>query len=391
MESVLACEAVWKKETFIMLQDVPRKMIENNKGVDLVAEDALITNEKLLLVSKDVNAVFTVDLYDGKVNLVGSFPESDFLSPRLSAKIIEYGDEWIFAPMNAEKIWFLNKNTLAWRSVPIRLKSIPLKIFQGIRYQDKAFLIGANYPAIICMDMITNKLTYFEEAYKHLEDKRKQLADGYVRNDYVQDGDCFYVASTLSNEVLKFCMSDCSYEWIKIGNEENRYVGIAWDGKSFWLAPRNGRAVVRWDGEKCVEYKLPQIPGISGSIFLGCIYDEGKIIMPGNEWGGKTVTFRIDNPFEMTVLPDRYSLYRKVSSEVIVYQTIEGNITIKTKSSIHTYPCKVPQETWDEFKRTNRANIQQSLQKKLYTENKTVNLADVLTAVIDEDKVNTGV
>lgn len=365
-----------------------KKIITNNKSVDLLAEDALLTGGKLLLVSKDVNAVFTIDLCDGKVDLVGCFPESDFLSQRLSAKVIEYGDEWIFAPMNAEKIWFLNKNTLTWRSIPLKFKNTPLKIFQGIKYQDKVFLIGAIYPAIICIDMITNELTYLEEVYKHLEDKRKQIADGYVRNDYVQDGDCFYVASTLSNEVLKFCMSNCSYEWIKIGNEENRYVGIAWDGKKFWLAPRNGKAVVMWDGEKSVEYKLPQIPGMRGSIFLGCICDDGKIIMPGNEWGGKTVIFRMDNPSDMTVLPDRYSFYRKVSNEMIVYQTLDGNITIKTQSSIHTYPCRIQQETWDEFKQTNGVDIQESLKKKLYTENKTVNLLDVLTAVIGEDKIN---
>ena len=248
--------------------------------------------------------------------------------------------------------------------------------------------IGANYPAIICMDMMTNKLTYLEEAYKHFEYKRKQLADGYVRNDYVQDGDYFYVASTLSNEVLKFCMSDCSYEWIEIGNKENRYVGIAWDGEKFWLAPRNGGAVVMWDGEKSIEYNLPQIQGMSGSIFLGCICDDEKIIMPGNEWRGKTVTFRKDNPSDMTVLPDRYSFYRKVSNEMIVYQTLEGNITIKTQSLTRTYPCRIQQKIWDEFKQKNRVNIQASLQEKLYTESNTINLSELLTIVINDNKIN---
>ena len=50
-----------------------------------------------------------------------------------------------------------------------------------------------------------------------------------------------------NNHVGRFNLDDYSWEWYSIGKEVYRYSGIAWDGKSFWLAPRYIGNIVKWN------------------------------------------------------------------------------------------------------------------------------------------------
>ena len=67
-----------------------------------------------------------------------------------------------------------------------------------------------------------------------------------------------YTPILQTNQILKLELETGSYELISVGDRENQYVGIVWDGDAFWLAPRKNGVYVKWDGyHQVIEYSLP--------------------------------------------------------------------------------------------------------------------------------------
>ncbi|TCL58128.1 hypothetical protein EDD76_107244 [Kineothrix alysoides] len=379
---VQLCRKVGKP---VMLQNVTVDNEKDNSAV-LIAEDCIQIDRKLLFVARDINIIFSLDMDNGKINLIDSIPEEDFIANRLSAKIVRWEQQLLFVPFNAKKIWIYRQDIKEWKSLvlmPVNNEDISLKMFQAIAYQDKVFLIGSNYPAIVCVDMEKETLTYFDRIYDCLKDKRKELEDCYVRCDCVQINDCFYMASALDNKVLKFDMSNCQYFWIEVGSDRNRYSGIAWDGSNFWLAPRQNTAIVKWDGtNKVTEYLLPQEFAAQCMHFLGVVYDGTKIIMPGGIDGSKTIKFKNGCADKFEILSEQYSFYKRINDGYIVSQTTEGELTVLDRDGRGLdYLCAVDIEALDSYKREQKVDIIDIIQKKLCIENHIISMHDLCSTV----------
>lgn len=368
----------------VMLQNVFVHNVKDDSAL-LIAEDCIQIDGKLLFVARDVNVIFSLDLKNGEIKLMDSIPEEDFFSNRLSAKIVRWKQQLLFVPFNAKKIWIYHQDTREWNGLLLKLvdnKDIPLKMFQAIPYQNKIFLVGSNYPAIVCVDMETEMLTYFDRVYDCLEDRRKDLGDCYVRCDYVQINDCFYMASALANKVLKFDMSNCQYLWAEVGNDTNRYSGIVWDGSNFWLAPRQNTAIVKWDGEREVaEYPLPSGFEKECIHFLGAVYDGIQIIMPGME-GSKTIRFTEKYAEIPTVWSEQYSFYKRINDNYIVSQTVNGYLEVlDVNGKTERYLCATDTKGIDYSNHNLSTSILNTMQKKTYIENQIINLDDLFKVV----------
>ena len=67
------------------------------------------------------------------------------------------------------------------------------------------------------------------------------------------------------------------YRWEKVGSDGNRYSGIAWDGKAFWLSPRKHTSIVRWIlGVGIEEFDISR-DYQEGNNFGGVVYYDDKI------------------------------------------------------------------------------------------------------------------
>lgn len=303
----------------------------SSEYVTMYAEDYVKKNNKIIFIAKNYNLLCSYDLERREMEVLDSMPEEEICISRVGAKILAWKDELILSPMLADKIWRYNLNTKEWIGYPrkrIGDPSISQDMFQAVLYDDKCFFIGSNYPAIVCLDLITDQVTYNTEPYQRLEKKKKEMKDSFFRCDYVQNGSAIYLASCLDNYVLRFQMSDGSYEWIKVGEEGNRYSGITKIGDDFWLAPRCNTNLVRWDGKSLVtEYELPEGFADHTLNFHGCVYDGKQLILPAllNPY---SLYVTLDPEVCMEKREESYSFLKKLDTDRVIGQYASGTFFV---------------------------------------------------------------
>lgn len=373
----------------IMLQNVAVRNNIDDGWLSMVAEDCVQVGNQLIFIARYINIVYSLDLDTGEIMLIDSIPEEDVLAERLGAKLVHWKDELIFAPMKAKKIWIYNLKTREWHGLErkkLEDNKTDLEMFEAILYDNKLFIIGSNYPAIICLDLQTEKMTYIEELYNRLKVKKEKLADCYFRCGYVQKENYLYIASSLENLVLEFNMDTYDYSWIKVGDDKNRYSGITWDGNHFWLAPRLNTAVVKWDGVNTVtEYPLPTELQEEKYNFLGAICVHNNIVFPGMLAPYGIVISNLEQG-EMKTVQGQYYFYKKINNVLVVNQDIEGRINIKNAEDIDKeFTCCIKKEKIKKYLENRNVNIVEYLIMNPVQESKMLDGSDFIEHVLKMD------
>lgn len=355
--------------------------MKKDELIILLAEGCACVEEKLYFIAREMNLVFTLDMNTGEIDLVDSIPGEDILSRRLSATIAHWNDKLIFTPMTAEKIWIYDLREKTWSSiVRKRQESKEIngnEIFQSVLYEDRLFMIGCNYPAILCVDLMTEQLTYIEEPYERLKEKKQVLGDCFFRCSCVQKEHYLYLASCLDNGVLKFDMSTCQYEWLQVGKSENRYSGITLHDDQFWLSPRCNSAIVKWDGgEGVTEYPLPIDIDEKTYSFIGVVSEKDKVIFPGM-FQKSTIVINDTINADMEVYEGQYLFYEKKNDNLAVSMTSEGNIEISAPgNTVKKYVCGVEKEKIREYLQDRKSNIGVSALRPLLNERTIFDMTD---------------
>lgn len=312
----------------VMLQNVSVRVGRetNDSAAVLFMEDFLRINDWLYFMNKDVNLVCRLHLNSDKIEILGSFPEEDFYAPRLSVSIVQWRNKLVFAPLKAKKIWIYDLDAKEWKGIARRGAVVEGNaFFKAFLYEDKVFMVGSDFPAILCLDMLTEKISYIEGPYRRLFALKEKVNDIFFRNYGVQKGSKLYLASCLDNYICEFDMDTLQHRWIQIGSAGNRYVGITWDGNCFWIAPRDGSAVFKWDGgENIKEYKLSQTMASDCKYIYGVICMERKIFFPGI-LGKCSFEFGIEDG-AMQKIQDGYSCCKREDSGDLFLQTTKGEV-----------------------------------------------------------------
>ena len=302
----------------------------SSKKKVIAIEDCTRVGEELFFITKDINIICKMNIVSGHVHIVDSLPEEDVVGKRLGSKIVFYNDELFFAPMEAKKIWRYNLKNGIWKGYERKVIdnwSPRGEMFQAISYKDKIFFIGAIYPAIVVLDLEKDELDYIESPYV----KNKKIAeikkDGYFRSDYVQIEDTIFLASCLTNEVIKFNLETYETEYIEVGSKENCYAGIGYDGKVFYLAPRKITPIVVWDGLKSYrELNLPtEFLSKDGCIFGGVLCKNGNAYLPAC-FQATSLIITDSDPIE--IVQKQYYFHKFIGEDTFVSLDYEGVINI---------------------------------------------------------------
>lgn len=306
-------------------------------------EDCVRVDDSLYMIERNYNVIYSLNIKNGDLEIIGSIPGENLLASRLGAKIIHHNDDLYFSPMNAKNIWKLNLMSKQWKSYDrkdIPNWTIQKDMFQAIAYKNKIFFIGCLYPAIIVLDTLNDKMEYIEEPYKILNLKAKEAGDACFRTDYVQIENNIYMASCVSNEVFKFNMDTYEFDFISIGDEQFKYSGIAYDGKDFFLSPRKNTPIVIWDGYEGI--KSLELPSIfkerNGMVFGGVCYDEGKLIFPACFWDKSIV---IENKTDMKIENVGYYFYKQIDDKTVVNLRKTNELTIKYDGFEYKYTLEI--------------------------------------------------
>lgn len=294
----------------------------------LTAEDAVEWEDKLVFVPREMNLVCLADLNTHRIDIIDSIPEEAMWGYRLCSKIVRYKEQLYFIPMNGEKIWKLDMRSHGWDSIEIENGKLPMKMMQAVIHQNILVMIGCGYPAILCMDLENKKISYIKEPFHKLKKNVKSVNDTYFRCDYVQTGETILLACCLDNSVLKLDLNSFKWEFVKVGNKENKYSGIAWDGCHYWLSPRKFGSVVRWDGdENAIELSIPYGEKKETLLYAGVCCAGGKVIFPAKD-GRYTLEIDVKEPHNVRCVSEQYLFYKKTDEGKIIYGKPDGELAV---------------------------------------------------------------
>ncbi len=319
------------------------------KGI--VFEDCVRVNTDLFFVDSRYNIIYKMDIEREVISIVGSIPEESLLSNRLVGSIVYVNGCLFFAPMNAKKLWKMKLSSNEWKGYEIRnIETYPFdSFFQSIVFKNKLYLIGCEYPAIVVLDLLTDEMEYVEAPYEHLQEPKKNNNDCYFRCDNVLVDNCLYLATCVSNEILKFNLDTYEFSFIRIGDDSNRFVGIAFDGNWFCLAPRKTGSIVFWNGENMVNaIDLPdQYNNNSRMIFGGICYQSDSFCLPAVFEDNSIVLRKEGEEYCPQLYSEKYLFYRWIDSDTMVYVSYPHNMMLSYKGNAAEYKLVIDDKLFD--------------------------------------------
>lgn len=298
------------------------------KNVKIKSMNCAINDKILYLISSEFNMIYELNLITNKIELFENLPEEKFIQSNLYGNIIFSSGKLFLVPCCAEKIWIYNIKQNIWNAVeiPDTETNKQYKFYGAFLYEEYIYMLGHYYPGIIRLDINTYNVVKINI---NLQSKEiSNYKEGYFNWDYVIKENWLYAPIVNSNRILKLNLQTEEYQLIVVGSSNNRYSGIVWDGKYFWLPPRRNTPFVKWDGERYIkEYCLPKEFEREQFYFCGAYLIKNKVVFSG--FTKYTLEFMIDNPERALVLNRRNNFYKQISDNMVIVQEEGGNLYIQ--------------------------------------------------------------
>lgn len=323
-----------------------------NNMINLSIHRCTYWEEKLYCMAREFNLLFSIDIQDGTVNPIDAIPQEHILSNFICGHITIHNNKLIISPFKTKKIWIYDLLSKHWDSITIKERDNLYGLggfFQTYIYNNSLFLIGCGYPAIICLDLENYSCYYIEEPYQDLLSRHPDIDFFYFRTQGVLLNNNLYLASCLDNYVLKFDFETKKYHWIKIGSDDYVYSEITWDGNNFWLSPRLNCDIVKWDGKDKIEILSmpPELkPSLNTYAWTAC-YDGNHVIFPCVSHPKSIIVDIQRNAFKIE--ERQYNLYTRLDNGMIISQTSNGELSIKSDDTIKKYHPSIDIEYLRQF------------------------------------------
>lgn len=310
-----------------------------NNVLNLLTHRCTYFEGVIYCVSRDFNLLFSINVQTGTIELIDIIPDEDILTTFICGYITVRQNKLILAPFTTKKIWIYDLGSKYWDSVTTKELDHCVAaggFQQAYEYKNKLFLIGSGYPAILSLDLENNSCDYIEAPYKDMIARHPKPDNRYFGYYGVKSANILYLVSLLDNYILKFDMDTLEYHWIKIGNDNHTYVGITWGEKNFWISPRSGSDIIKWNGKDDVKpLPLPDQLKQHNEYVWGICYDEKKMVLPAF---GHDNTILINTEDDtMQIYKQQYTMYSHLDNGMVISQTLEGELTLKTDQTVKKF------------------------------------------------------
>lgn len=298
-----------------------------DNSIILHAKDCVKAGDTFYFISSKMNLIFSANMTTDEVAIVDILPEKTGLCEDFSGAISAYqNNKLVITPNKSDTIWIYDLQSKEWQG--IHRKNLAHVgsggMLQIIENGDNYYFVGSSYPAIINLNFATMELKYIMEPFEDKKSMIPQPKDAFFRSHHARVGDFLYLASCLDNTVLRYNLSTNEYRWMSVGNSENKYSGIVYDGEKFWLAPRSNGKIVKWDGNLGVDtVDLPMAFAKENNYFLGICFDGKKIILPNLIEENTVIVNKTDN--KSNLIPIRYSMMKQFDNGDLVSEDYLGN------------------------------------------------------------------
>ncbi|MBB6677400.1 hypothetical protein [Cohnella lubricantis] len=280
----------------VMIQDLS---VLSSPKEQLLPHNVHDDGQYLWFSVRDINGVFRANKETMTAEYMAGLNEAHH--DHLFYDVIEAEGKLYFAPLNSDNIvaYDMALNTIEKQALQIRerpewLNPITRGHFRKvIQYKRQLFFVANTYPAILRYDLESREMTYYSDWLGHLESTAKKSSNYQKWNETV-DFDCIFVAGksnvgseivlnvVMSNELMFFDMETFTHQFFEIGRADERYWGVCYDGRHYWLASRTGHYVVKWERESQT-YERIELPDYvkTGQFhnFQALVYADGYVWM----------------------------------------------------------------------------------------------------------------
>lgn len=232
------------------------------------------------------NGIYKIDKKTQKMTLAARFPGEKGYAFRLYRAGVPWRDRLVFAPCAAKEIAVLDCKRGVVKKIPLRRMTenekdpmAALKFWDAVVYRDEVYFLGTNYPAIVCLNLLTEELTYYTDWVKWIEPRagdQRYLSGGVIRGRYA------YLGYFWAGAVLRLDLENHSMETIELATKVKGFCEVADDGEDLWFAPRGCGNVVRWnpDSGEVRETEIPYIKKKDCDVpFCVPLIDEDKVYL----------------------------------------------------------------------------------------------------------------
>lgn len=255
------------------------------KEGNLSFESMYADGELTYFSNKDFNQLACMNIKNGKVELLGEFPDVELKQQRISQNMGMWKEKLWIIPSNARIIYKYDLVGGSWEEfkLPEAMLQEDKKslFFSGIQIGQFFYAFGCSRFMVMKLDMETGKIEWNEngkEQYYKLADSTKSSI--ICRQDCCTVDGKIYTASVQGNVIMEY---DCGLHvtnFFQVGDVDNIYTTICYDGKSFWLSG-NGSSIIRWNKEngavKEIDIDIDGYRKDSRVAFASSLYFQGYI------------------------------------------------------------------------------------------------------------------
>lgn len=254
--------------------------------MDAVYTESIASDgEDYWYTSWDDNGIYKTNIKAGKTECAARFTEEPMRKLLYGSNVL-YGNRLVAVPRLAQKIGIYDIIKKECQYVPFQLPEE--KYWQWghfsayVVYKNYIYMLGIRCPIILRLDMDTYVVKYYGDWYAGLKpyiDSPTAHPLFFGGDPYIEDTK-FYAPVGCASFVLCFDMEQERVQLIPVKKERGGYDTLCFDGRDFWLASGEDRAVLKWNRESgsTEEYRsFPEAFSMKRPLFTKSFYCHGKV------------------------------------------------------------------------------------------------------------------
>lgn len=308
----------------------------------LTCYGAYTNGEEFWIPSKEINALYYMNIVDGNTRYIGTFPNYFNDAAWKIRKVIEYQNELFFFSINAYQVWKLNK--ASGQIDEYTYSTYPVGQITNVEViQQEAWVIPNNFSSpIICFDLQEKKgypLQWDNEIYL-------EWGTGSVTR-IAREKNCLYFA-TRNIDDIHLCILDCDQKTISFKDLDTlcriNCIGIKGKKLAVFGENKQKQGVLQIydlhtmqmleEQELLLAEKLMEKGDMK---YFSLIFSANNIILVP-AWARKVITYNLDTKTEKYIeYPDEFRSALGTKKEVKFYETMEHG------SKVYFMPYLIPQ------------------------------------------------
>lgn len=222
-------------------------------------------------VDNSFNGFYKMNKNTSKAEFLFHIPGEDQQGIQLFGYVEKVGDWLVFPPVRGKQIFLFHLVTNEIKTFPLKPVeknalvpySSESKFLRCYHFENIVYFFPSTYPAIVKLDLNTMSLQYLDTWMKDFEklDAKENFINWYFFTG-TQEGSTFMVPCGLNNHIAVFDAITEKISFEKVNCEEMTFLQILADGTYYWLTPKKGYRLIRWDRESNTSISLELDSGI---------------------------------------------------------------------------------------------------------------------------------